>query len=83
VITDLFLDLWITPYNDYHVLDEDELENAIRSGFISTNAADKARSQLQSLIKKIGESDFPPIQVREVELLQPPEYDRIFSLPSN
>ena len=45
VITDLFLDLWITPYNDYHVLDEDELENAIRSRFISKNAGDKARSQ--------------------------------------
>lgn len=83
VITDLFLDLWITPHNDYYVLDEDELENAIRSKFISKSVGEKARSQLQLLIKKIGRNDFPPSQVREIELLQASEYDRVFKLANN
>jgi predicted RNA-binding protein associated with RNAse of E/G family len=83
VITDLFLDLWITPHNDYYVLDESEFENAISSRFISRSVGEKARSQLQLLIRKIRRRDFPPSQVREIELLQVSEYNRIFKLASN
>jgi len=80
VISDLFLDIWITPHNDCYVLDEDEFESAIRSRSVTKSVAEKARSQLQLLIKKIEQGDFPPSQVREIELLPASEYDRVFNL---
>jgi hypothetical protein len=41
-ITDLFLDLWITPEGDYVVLDEDEFEEALDHGYLPKNLADQA-----------------------------------------
>lgn len=83
VITDLFLDLWITPHSDYYVLDEDELENAIRSKFISKSTGEKARSQLQLLVKNIGRGGFPPSQLSNIDLLKASEYNWISKLTSN
>ena len=39
IITDLFLDLWITPEGRYVVLDEDKLERALANHVISTSLA--------------------------------------------
>jgi predicted RNA-binding protein associated with RNAse of E/G family len=70
VLTDLFLDIWITPSGEVYVLDEDELENATRQGFISRSLATKARSQVQLLVKRIKRNGFPPTQVKEATLLE-------------
>ena len=69
-LTDLFLDIWITPDCEAHVLDEDELENAVRHGFISKSMAAKARSQVQMLVRKIELHEFPPTRVKEATLLE-------------
>ena len=70
VLTDLFLDIWITADGSVHVLDEDELENAVRHGFISKSVAAKARSQAQMLMRKIELHEFPPTRVKEATLLK-------------
>jgi len=69
IITDLFLDLWITPEGRYLVLDEDELGVAIRKHAISNTLAKKARKQLNSLVQLTKSGRFPTASVRE---LRPP-----------
>ena len=69
-LTDLFLDLWITPRGAHYVLDENELQNALRSGHISTVLASRARKRLTSLIRLVEQDRFPPKQVREIKLLE-------------
>jgi predicted RNA-binding protein associated with RNAse of E/G family len=68
-LTDLFLDLWITPRGEYYVLDEDEIQNALNNGHISSTLASVARKHLASLIRQVERGRFPPIHVREIELL--------------
>jgi len=70
LLTDLFLDIWITPNGTVHVLDEDELEYAVQRGFISETLAVKARSEVRSLVRKIKQHNFPPIEVKEATLLE-------------
>jgi len=67
-ITDLFLDLWITPEGDYVVLDEDEFEEALGHGYLPKNLADQARKQMDSLIQKVKAGRFPPPFTQKVEL---------------
>jgi hypothetical protein len=69
LLTDLFLDIWITAEGEAYVLDEDELENAVRHGFISKSLAAKAQSQARMLMKKIELQEFPPTRVKEAKLL--------------
>ena len=69
VLTDLFLDLWITPDGEVYVLDEDELENAVRHGFISKSLAAKARSEVRMLLRRSKMHDFPPARVKEATIL--------------
>ena len=68
-LTDLFLDLWITPRGKYYVLDEDELQAALNKGYISKTLASAARKRLTTLIHRIERENFPPKQVRDIELL--------------
>jgi len=70
VLTDLFLDIWITPYGETYVLDEEELEGAVQHGFISKSLAAKARSQVRMLVRKSKLQEFPPTQVKEAKLLE-------------
>ena len=69
ILTDLFLDIWIDSDGEAYVLDEDELEEAVRQSFISKNLAAKARSQVGVLMKKIELNTFPPVRVKEATLL--------------
>jgi predicted RNA-binding protein associated with RNAse of E/G family len=70
VLTDLFLDVWISPDGEVYVLDEDELENAIEQGFITKRLAAKDRSVARRLAKRSGLHEFPPTQVKEATLLE-------------
>jgi len=70
VLTDLFLDLWITPDNEVYVLDENELDDAVGHGVISQRLAAKARSQVQILVKKTRRQEFPPAQVKKAALIE-------------
>lgn len=63
-ITDLFLDLWIAPDGQMTVLDVDELSAAIRSGAVTAEQAETARSAIAELQTEVQAGRFPPPAVR-------------------
>jgi predicted RNA-binding protein associated with RNAse of E/G family len=67
-IVDLFLDLWIAPDGRFSVLDEDELEDAVRAGTISPEQAQRARATLCRLVQDIERGVFPPQVVTHFSL---------------
>ena len=69
IITDLFLDLWITPEGRYVVLDEDKLEKALANHVISTSLARRARRELRLLIQSTQAGHFPPTSIRKIQPL--------------
>ena len=70
-LTDLYLDLWITPHGKVYVLDEDELQEALRRGHISATLAKEARKHLTSLVRLAQRRHFPPKNVKNTQLLRP------------
>jgi len=68
IITDLFLDLWITPDGRYIILDEDQLDRAVARKAISPSLATKARKELRALVRSARAGYFPP---KYIEKLQP------------
>jgi predicted RNA-binding protein associated with RNAse of E/G family len=69
IITDLCLDLWITPDGKYVVLDEDELERALMKHVISSPLARRARRELQFLIHLTKSGRFPPASIMKIQPL--------------
>ena len=67
-ITDLFLDLWVTPDRSYQIQDNDEFEEAIANNWIQPDLADKARRALQDLIAEVESGVFPPKIAADWEL---------------
>jgi predicted RNA-binding protein associated with RNAse of E/G family len=67
IITDLFLDLWITPEGQSLVLDEDEMQRALSKHIISTTLGKRARTELKVLIQLTKSGRFPPASVRKIE----------------
>lgn len=67
-ITDLFLDLWIAPDGKHLVLDEDEFQEAITLGSLTTAQIQHARRVLQDLIEATEGGTFPPAVVKEFRL---------------
>lgn len=66
-ITDLFLDLWVSPDLRYRVLDQDELEEALKKGWISEQLHARAKRELKKLVASVETKDFPPRPVRQLE----------------
>lgn len=64
-IVDLFLDLWIAPDGQYEILDEDEFEDAITLGHITSDQIDHARRVLKELVEATEQGEFPPAVVKE------------------
>ena len=67
IITDLFLDLWISGDGRWVVLDEDQLERAIAKHFISSSLAMRARRELDVLIGLVKAGRFPPKAIRRYQ----------------
>ena len=70
IVTDLFLDLWITRDGRCFVLDEEELANALVNHVISSRLAYDARRRLKCLAQKVKADRFPLPEVRRIEPLQ-------------
>jgi GrpB-like predicted nucleotidyltransferase (UPF0157 family)/protein associated with RNAse G/E len=66
-VTDLFLDLWVSPDLKYKVLDQDELEEAMEKGWISRRLYERAGKELKKLVASVERKDFPPPIVRQLE----------------
>jgi len=67
-ITDLFLDLWISPDGQTIVLDEDEFDDAISKGWITDAEARIAREEVDRMVLGVREGTFPPDRVRDYVL---------------
>ncbi len=67
-IIDLFLDLWIAPDGSHLVLDEDEFQEAIDLGNLTTAQIEHARTVLQELIEATERGTFPPAMVQDFRL---------------
>jgi len=67
-ITDLFLDLWISPDGQTIVLDEDEFADAISKGWITGDEARIAREEIDRMALGVSEGTFPPKRVRDYVL---------------
>jgi uncharacterized protein len=63
--TDLFLDLFITPAGAVHRLDRDELDAAVRAGWVDDALARRARSEADRLARAALGGSWPPPVVRE------------------
>lgn len=66
-LTDLFLDLWVSPDLRYKILDEEELENAYRKGWIPKQLYEKAKKELNKLVHIVKQRKFPPYYIRHLE----------------
>jgi len=67
-ITDLFLDLWISPDGQTIVLDEDEFGDAISKGWITDEEGRIAREEVDRMVLGVREGTFPPDRVRDYVL---------------
>ena len=67
IITDLFLDLWISLDGRCVVLDEDQLERATAKHVISSSLAMRARRELNILIGSVKAGRFPPKSIRRFQ----------------
>jgi predicted RNA-binding protein associated with RNAse of E/G family len=77
IITDLYIDLWITPEGRHVVHDEDELGLAVRRNVLSDSLARQARKHMNSLIRLTLKERFPPVSIRKVK---PMGYAQVESL---
>jgi len=66
-LTDLFLDLWVSPDLRYKILDEHELEEALKKGWITKELYKRAKTELQKLIRTVEKGKFPPLLVKDLE----------------
>jgi predicted RNA-binding protein associated with RNAse of E/G family len=66
-LTDLFLDLWVSPDLRCKVLDEEELENAFHKGWITKQLYEKANEEMRKLVRNVEEGKFPPYHVKWLE----------------
>lgn len=63
-ITDLFLDVWLTPDGAFHELDWDEFEAARQAGWLSPAQADQARAGLERVRAEFQAGRFPAHYLR-------------------
>ena len=61
--TDLFVDVWLDRDGNLSVLDEDELEDAVRNGWIDRALADEARRSAYDLVTRHANGTWPPAVV--------------------
>lgn len=68
VITDLFLDLWVTADREQVILDEDEFDSALKRHEISSWLALRVRREIEKLARRLSTRGFPPIAVQRMRL---------------
>lgn len=72
--TDLFLDVFVTPEGEAHLLDRHELDEAIREGWLEPGQAQRAEAEAERLIERCRAGYWPPAVAREWTL------ERVLSL---
>ena len=67
-IRDLCLDLWVSSKGAFHVLDQDEFEEAAGKAWIDEPTARRAREELERLLDGLKNGRWPPAIARELDL---------------
>lgn len=62
---DLFLDLWLDPHAAVHLLDEDELQEALERGWITPETGEAARHEAERLVALARTGAWPPAIAHE------------------
>jgi uncharacterized protein len=63
--TDLFLDVFVTPRGEIHILDQDELADAEERGWIDKALACQARAEAARLARALRQGNWPPDVVHD------------------
>lgn len=63
--TDLFLDVWVPDGGTPVLLDEEELADAERRGWVPPETANRAREHARGLLAEAGRGRWPPAHVGE------------------
>lgn len=63
--TDLFLDVYVDPGGHAQVLDRDELEAAVRRGWLEPATAERADREAAALLRSARDGTWPPPVVDE------------------
>jgi hypothetical protein len=58
-LTDLFLDLWLTPEGTLHELDWDEFDEAVDQGVLTPEQATLARQTMARLVSEVASGRYP------------------------
>jgi len=69
-LTDLYLDIWISPENKFLILDENELAIAVEKKHITHKMAERIKYQMNILIQTIRKGEFPSNRVKKTGLMQ-------------
>lgn len=64
-MTDLFLDVWLDVDGGVHVLDADELEEAVAKRWIDESLARRAEEEAAAIVERARRGEWPPPIVRE------------------
>ncbi len=65
---DLCLDVWVDPAGDFLTLDQDEFDEAVDNHWIDTATAERARHELDGVLRKLAAGRFPPSLVQRYTL---------------
>ncbi|HSM03279.1 MAG TPA: DUF402 domain-containing protein [Longimicrobiales bacterium] len=68
--TDLFLDVWVAAGRAPRLLDEDELEAAVRAGHLDGDTSDRARREARWIMERARAGAWPPPVVHDWTLEQ-------------
>ncbi len=63
--TDLYLDVWVPPRGEAHLLDEDEFDEALGREWIDGDTAARARAEARRLLEGARAGTWPPPVVSE------------------
>ncbi|MGD8867581.1 MAG: DUF402 domain-containing protein [Gemmatimonadales bacterium] len=65
---DLCLDVWIEPGGDFIVLDQDEFDEAVDNHWLDVTTAERARHELDQVLRALAADRFPPPLVHRYPL---------------
>jgi len=65
VTTDLYLDVWMPPEGEAQLLDEQELDEALREGLVDPETARRALGEAKSILERAKTGAWPPAIVKE------------------
>lgn len=65
VTTDLYLDVWLPPGGPAVLLDQEELQEALREGMVDAEVAQRALTEATTIMELAATGDWPPPIVSE------------------